>query len=422
MRYTVLMLFLLASMSTWADEEPNDKPDGAERISGRKTSALSSATDVDFFTFSIRKDSKNPDHDTSGNMTVNLSQKSPPGTQPKSGWRLDLYSGTDLGNSLYTAMLPETSLSVQFEQGLSPGTYYYKISSLDSEMAPTKEYTLKHTWEESKNYEKNPNDQPSTATPINLNEAYWGNLSTSKDADFYRFGLLNNDHIILTFQQDAPGANATIGWRVGLFSENSLSVPIQTADMPATTKSVVLEADLTIGVYYVRVIPLPQPEPTDTSGNSGDSGSTGDSGNSGSGDSSTTGSTNKPDSEKAPIGQRYQLTVKAVTFTGGNLCPLTMMYGQNPTTMHWTAFPSECDVPPGWFSTTIAPIDFDVCPAPRVVYSDVDKILTIPEVDVEMPPVTDPTTGETTTSTATLNNVKLYLLTNTPTFQFEYRP
>lgn len=403
MRYTLLMLLFLASIGVWAEEEPNDKPDGAERVSGRKTSVLSSPTDVDFFTFSIRKDSKNPDHDTSGNLTVNLSQKAPPGANSESGWRLDLYAGTDLGNSLYTAILPETSLAVQFEQGLSPGVYYYKISSLSSEVAPTKEYTLKPTWEENKNYERNPNDKPSTATAINLNESYWGNLSTSKDVDFYRVGLLSDDHVVLTFQQDTPGADSTIGWTVGLFSENSLGTPIQAADVPATTKSVALQADLTTGVYYVRVGPLPQPEPTGSDG-------------------TATDSVDKPDSEKAPIGQRYQITVQAANFVGGNVCPLTLMYGQNPVTMHWVAFPSACDVPTGWFSTIVPPVDFDVCPAPRAAYSDVDKMLKIPTVDIEMPPVTDPVTGEVTTSTATLNNVKLYLLTNTPTFQFEYRP
>ncbi|NJO14319.1 MAG: hypothetical protein HC877_00800 [Thioploca sp.] len=103
------------------------------RFGGRgSTESLSSPQDIDFFKFNINTDRKDPTHDTSGNLSVTFSQKAPPGANPQSGWRIDLYAQEDLANSLYTTTLLETSLKANFEQGLSPGIYYFKITSIDN--------------------------------------------------------------------------------------------------------------------------------------------------------------------------------------------------------------------------------------------------------------------------------------------------
>ncbi|OQW92396.1 MAG: hypothetical protein BWK79_14725 [Beggiatoa sp. IS2] len=390
MRHLISILSLLTVIpGVVIAQEENDVPEGATATtaSSKKLEALYAPTDVDFFRFDIRTDREHPELDKSGNLTATVSQKAPPGGNPNSGWRIDLYAENDLANSLYTEFLPETSLSVKFEQGLSPGRYYYKVSSMNQEVAPIKEYTLQSNWEESSYYERPPNDLPKDATVIKLNELYSGNLSSVADIDFYRFGLLNNDAVTLTFQQDSPGVDTTIGWTMELFSEHNLGLPLKAADVPVTNKAAVLQADLTTGVYYVRVGALP-PKPVE--------------------DKETADTIPE---KKAPVGRRYQLTTNAASVPVVDPCPLVFTYGQNPLTTRWTAFPSACDVPAGWASTQVAPLGAEVCPSPHAVYQMTDGLLTIPLVDVDG---IDEATGQVTTYTYA---VKLRQLP--PAFQFE---
>lgn len=352
MRRTILVFGMLCTIpvATMA-EDIGDTPDGAKRTStsGRVKETLSSATDVDFMKFEVRTDRDNPEHDTSGNLTVNFSQKAPPGANPNSGWRIDLYSQTDLANSLYTAILPETSLDIEFEQGLSVGTYYYKVSSLDTEAFPTKEYTLKGSWEESPNYEKQPNDNADTATAIKANEPYYGNLSSASDVDFYRFSLLAREpSVTITLSQDSPGADSTVGWRLSLLSP---SLPQQeVVDVPSTRlKASTPPLNLEVGVHYVFIKALPQQSDEVQEGSEADK---------------------KPENETAPVGRPYQLTVNApsVPLPPEN-CPFVFTYAQNPVTSRWATFPTPCDVPAGWFSQQIPPDTSEVCPSPHASYT-----------------------------------------------------
>lgn len=328
--------------------EDNDRPIGSDRISinGKKTEALYFLGDLDFFNFAIRTDRDDPSRDTSGNLTVTLSQTAPPGANPESGWRLDLYAENDLGNSLHSVELPETSLSVQFEQGLSPGNYYLKISSLGEEAFPSKQYTLESSWEENAYYEKPYNEIPHSATAIQLDETYFGNLSEKTDVDFYRFGLLNADLITAHFTQENQGADSTIGWEVSLFSEQDVGNPIQSIQVPITDLTAVLQANLGIGVYYIRVAAI---QLTD-------------------------------EEIDAPVGKPYQILADALNFNQESPCPLATIFAQNPATQRWTAFPSSCEVPPGWNQTAIAPHGIEFCPSPNPTFTS-DGLLTLPLVD-----------------------------------------
>ncbi len=337
-------------------EDVSDTPDKAKVTSTKGTAreTLSSATDVDFFRFDVRIDYKNKARDTSGNITVILSQKSPPGTNPQSGWRLELYSENNLAHSLYTAVLPETSIETEFEQGLSPGRYYYKVSSVDSVVFPAKEYTIKGAWEESTNYEKQPNDKPNNATAMRVNEDYYGNLSSTTDVDYYRFSLQVPDVVTITLSQQTPGFDPQLGWQFGLLSQADLPV-----NLPSTLmQSQPLQAELGVGDHYVFVKGLPPQE--------------------------------EEVEMKAPIGQRYQLKVNAPTVAPPAAeCPFVFTYAVNPHTTHWATFPTPCDVPPGWFSQPEPPDAFETCPARYAIYKSPiqakDGIgnLNIPFVDVK---------------------------------------
>jgi hypothetical protein len=130
---TIVPLTAMAQTTIPPDAGNTPQEANSFKLGGKgSTESLSSAQDVDFFKFTINTDRKDPTHDTSGNLSVTFSQKAPPGANPQSGWQINLYAQEDLANSLYTTTLPETSLKATFEQGLSPGTYYFKITSIDN--------------------------------------------------------------------------------------------------------------------------------------------------------------------------------------------------------------------------------------------------------------------------------------------------
>lgn len=395
MRYIILSVGLLATLSTpimmvglftalplpvMAQDKADqgDTPATAEKasVTSKKVGSLSGVKDVDFFKIEIRKDRENPAHDTSGYVMLNFSQEAPPGSNPDSGWRIDFYHGDNLGDSLYSVNWPETTLTTKLEMGLTVGIYYYKISSLGKETFPAVEYTIKPTWEEGAYFEKSPNETPDNATPLVLNQDYAGNLSSLSDVDYYRFGLEQADTVTISLSQSSPGSDTTSGWSYGLLNQLD-----QAVKMLSTEQSRMIQANLTPGVYYVRIESFSLDSqlcevPTETT--------------------STTDSTaTKADSvKKAPIGRRYQLRVSSANASVSPAdCAPEVVYGQNPVTLNWVSFPTTCDLPANWHSTTTPPDGFQECPVcpvcppiPRASYifkSTQDGLLDIPVVDLK---------------------------------------
>jgi len=342
---------------------------GRMGTTARIRETLSSAADVDFFKLEIRKDRDNPAHDTSGNLTVNLSQKAPPGSNPKSGWQIDIFSQNDLGNSLYSLAWRETMLSAKFEIGLGVGIYYFKVSSIDSQVFPAVEYTIQNAWEETKYYEKESNNDSETATAITLNENYFGNLSLASDVDVYYFGLQTPDVVTIAFSQPFPGSDDQSGWQVGLLNDP----PEKALKIPSTQQADSFQANLQPGTYYLLVSSFsPEASCADE-------------------EEAETTTTASPIEKKGPIGRRYQLLVKAASAPlPPQECPETVTYGQNPITLRWVSFPRPCDVPVGWPITEQIPDGFQECPAcpvcPAVHHArytlNEEGLLNIPLIDL----------------------------------------
>lgn len=341
-RTTLLAFGLIATLpvATLAQDDAGDTPKDAKRASKNgnvRGLTLFSAADIDFFRFDVKADKEIPGHDPSGNITVKFSQKAPPGANPNAGWRLDLYAEEDLANSLYTTTLKETSLEVGFEQGLGAGRYYYKVSSLNEEVFPTAEYTLTGSWEENPNYERSPNEDIDNANVLRVNETYFGNLSSTKDVDVYRFGLETPDLVTINFTQDNPGADSAIGWQLRLLSP-TLVEPLQ-IDLPSTKlQGTPVQAQLEAGVHFIFVRPLPP--------------------------------TNEEERVQTPVGKTYALNVIAASVPPKpQACNYTFVYAQNPLTHRWGTFSSPCDVPLGWFSQATPPEASEVCPSPHASYT-----------------------------------------------------
>ncbi len=334
MRYTSLICgLLLISPYTTMAEDAGDTPATAKTISAKTKlkETLSSPQDVDFYSFKIRG-SRDPQIDNSGNISVVFSQPSPPGVNPQSGWKIELFSESDLANNLYTAILPETSLKAEFEQGLSVGDYYYKVSSLDGTVYPAAEYTLTGVWEKNDHYEKSPNDTPDNATSIRANEIYYGNLSSVADVDYFHFNLETPDTVTITLNQDVPGIYPNSGWQFGLLSQAGSVI-----NMPSTSQaSTPLQVELGAGIHYLFVRVMP----TD-------------------------------DLLTVPVGRAYQIKATAQNVAPPqteDVCPFIFTYAQNPVTQHWATFPTPCDVPTGWVSQQEIPNADKVCPSRNSSY------------------------------------------------------
>ncbi|MDM8564339.1 hypothetical protein QUF74_01650 [Candidatus Halobeggiatoa sp. HSG11] len=333
MRYTPLIcgLLLISSPAIMA-EDVGDTPADAKNVGTRAKvkETLVSPQDIDFYSFKIRE-SREPQVDNSGNMTVAFSQKSPPGMNPNSGWKLELFSETDFTNVLYTAILPETSLEIEFQQGLSTGNYYYKVSSLDGAVYPTSEYSLISSWKTDEHYEKSPNDTPDDATFLRANETYMGNLSSAIDVDYFHFNLETADTVTITLNQDVPGIHSNAGWQFGLLSQGLV------VDMPSTSQaSNPLQVELGAGIHYLFVKSMP----TDNL-------------------------------QAIPVGRTYKIKVAAQNATppqSSDACPFIFIYAQNPATQHWATFPTPCDVPVGWTTQTEIPNSAKVCPSSNSSY------------------------------------------------------
>jgi hypothetical protein len=274
--------------------------------------SLYSPTDVDFFRLYLK---------SNGNLTFSIEQKQP-GTSPNGGWQVDVYPENDLAKSIHSVTLPETRLSASFQEGL-PGSaeklgtlYYIRVSSLNPASTPLGEYSISGNFTESENFEKFPNESPAVANSVALNTQYSGNLSSATDMDYFRFSVATDDQATIKFSQAVPGVDGNIGWTVGLFGENDLTNPIQSAGLAATMTSIQLDTPLKAGTYYLVV----------TSKNTA----------------------------AAPT-ENYQFLVQTASGGGTIACAQVITYGQHPITGRWVTFPTPCEIPLGWNVSATAP-------------------------------------------------------------------
>jgi hypothetical protein len=359
------------STPTTTATDSDNIPQGANRFSASGKGVereLGSATDVDFYKLTLRD---------AGNITLELNQKNPR-TNSLVGWRADLYSENDLAHSLTTVLMPETMLSSKNQQGLSSGNYYIKVSSLHPEVPVLTTYNIRALFEKSDNFEKAPNQTPATATPVQFNQRYLGNLSYASEVDYYRFNLTADDTVTINLNQDNPGINSALGWALTLFSAQSLDAPLQAVNMTETMSSAGLPPNLPLptGEYFLRVHSL---NPQAVSANS------------------------------------YQLTVNAASQGDANrVCAQVIAYGQNPVTLRWVAFPTPCDVPAGWFSQIAAPTGVDLqatSTMKRPYFAAETSLLDIPAVEIP-----------DATGKIEVYQAQLRLISTQPTFQFELVP
>ncbi len=137
------------------------------------------------------------------------------------------------------------------QMGVSAGVYYLKVCKYDSALSwATYNITVNYT--ESTDWETEDNNTYDKADEITCNKSYYGNLSTEKDEDWYKFNLSANCDISISFSHDVFDDDRTHWWVYLLksdpFLDNVTDFYVY-GNSDKTSDFITLSA----GVYYIKI-------------------------------------------------------------------------------------------------------------------------------------------------------------------------
>lgn len=194
---------------------------------------LQHSDDKDFYKFTLSKP---------GNVAISIKQS--PGTI----WYAHIQ---DTKGNTYTKVYTDDSEMIEGnmvrEVGLPKGTYYVLISNYSSGIDKPYEFKVKYT--ASNYYEQEFNNNLTTATAVNLNQTYKGNLQDYDDIDFYKFSAPKDGLVNLQIPQKT-------GMELHARIQNSsgkVYKDLYTNGSEAVTGNEVLQVSLKKGTYYLQI-------------------------------------------------------------------------------------------------------------------------------------------------------------------------
>jgi len=228
----------------FSDPSPsnNDSPDDATKINFNQEyqENISSRSDVDYFKFQIY---------SPGNIVVKLSHETIM-SSTATYWKAYLYNENTFDSHLNSLTLKGSNRISTFQEGLPIGTYYIKVTDISYS---SDNYYLTIEFEPSDLYEKSPNDSIATATEIDLNKEYTGNISSSSDIDYYKFILNKSDTVTISLSHETLSASTATYWKIFLYGEDDIENAISTLTLKGSEKSSYLQEYLTPGNYYIKL-------------------------------------------------------------------------------------------------------------------------------------------------------------------------
>ena len=118
-----------------------------------------------------------------------------------------MYHGALTGDTVFSYDLqPSQNKQQSKDMFVSAGVYYVTV---EAKVADAAEYHLTITFDAETNVELESNDTYEKATPVELNTAYSGTLSSSKDVDFFSFALEKTSAVNVTFGTPGNGSKST---------------------------------------------------------------------------------------------------------------------------------------------------------------------------------------------------------------------
>ena len=109
------------------------------------------------------------------------------------------------------------NISLPYIGAVKNGVYFLKVTDDLDWGARSENYTIQTTFLSSDNYEKEPNNDYYSATNINLNQKYGGNLNNGNDKDYYQFVAPASGTLCLDFQHTYIDGDSD-GWNIDVYN------------------------------------------------------------------------------------------------------------------------------------------------------------------------------------------------------------
>jgi len=199
------------------------------------TGQLKDEYDDDYYRFSLSK---------AGNIAFKISESA--GTK----FEVTLYDADGDSMEYYSTDYENSSNPVTlFYQGLDKGTYYVKVEYYSGSYTDNIPYTLALDYSQSDFFEKEYNNNPSTANPIALNSIYKGYADEYNNEDYYSFRITQKGEVKVDL---SPSPNSK--FEVTLYNSHGESMETwYTGYNDNTNLSNVIYTGLPAGTYFVKV-------------------------------------------------------------------------------------------------------------------------------------------------------------------------
>ena len=221
------------------ETEFNDDAATADQIAVNTTyyGSLMDRDDVDWYQFNVSK---------AGYISLNF--KHDYMESDWGYWRARLYNHEqkELTNYLFNG---DKTNCTQGKIGVPAGTYYMKI---ERDNTSDKTYNFKINFMASSVWEKEFNDDYTTADKISYGKTYYGSLMDGDDVDWYKFDISSGGNKTFYFKHDAVTENSNwTYWRVHLYNASMSEVWNHSSSGSETSYSEKIK--LSAGTYYLKI-------------------------------------------------------------------------------------------------------------------------------------------------------------------------
>ena len=232
---------------TVTEKEDNNSTDKATVFTTGSTVSgkLSSASDTDFYSFTVSK---------SGYVEIKFTNTVL--TNSDSKWALNIYNADNLVNPIHSHVISATKGTTTLPKiGLTSGTYYIKISDgyRNYGYVNNVQYSIKVDFTATEYWESEFNSSFETADKISFSNSYGGYLYDASDKDYYEFTIANNGYIELDFINPVL-TNSDSKWLVTVYKYADAYDAIHKHTVSGTQgKTELPKIGVTPGTYYITV-------------------------------------------------------------------------------------------------------------------------------------------------------------------------
>ena len=219
----------------------NDSFENAKQISVNTsyTDSLSSNKEEDYFKFTLSK---------SAMIAVNFNHAFVDSSNTY--WIVRIYNANDLTTELLKFSVKGKNInSISQSTGLPSGSYYVKIAK---DYYNDMEYTFSLDCTVSDYWEKEYNNEYTSASYVEVNKEYSGSLMSSSDVDYYYFSLSSPAKTAIDFTHEIVESSNKY-WVVELYTEelNKISKLSIAGNKPDT---MLPSVGLPAGKYYIKIL------------------------------------------------------------------------------------------------------------------------------------------------------------------------